>query len=171
MLNALTFYPKWSGIPFWDFQCGSDTVRFYMHVFICTSDFKCLREDGKLFKAGPESYASLHASRSQHCAVWTPGAWQAVCYDGVHAGILLTLGSKVCFVALDKNRVSVFLVTHYRKTRVLFVYCKDKYSSLTHTHTHTHTHTSTWAHVSNETISYHWQSINDLLLFLTPLYF
>lgn len=89
-----------------------------------------------------------------------------LCCDGVHAGILLTWGRKVCFVALDKNRISVFLVTHYRKTRVLFVYCKDKYSSLTHTHAYIYMGTR-FERDHFLPLAVH----NDLLLFLTPLYF
>lgn len=48
----------------------------------------------------------------------------------IHVGIHLTLGSKVCFVALEKNRISVFPVTQARKTSVILVYYKDQSLSL-----------------------------------------
>lgn len=117
----------------------------------------------------------LHGASLVLCGPQGPGTG----CDYVYAGIHLTLGSNVCFVALDKNRISVFPVTHCRKTWVLLAYYKDKYFPFTHTCTHVracvcvhHTHVSMHrAHISHETISYRWQSVSDLWLFLTPLYF
>lgn len=40
----------------------------------------------------------------------------------IHVGIHLTLSSKVCLIALDKNRIPVFPVSQYEKTRVILVY-------------------------------------------------
>lgn len=53
----------------------------------------------------------------------------------IHVGIHLSIGSRVCLVALDKNRISVFSVTHYGKTRVIL--CTKRINAFFFTHTHT----------------------------------
>lgn len=85
------------------------------------------------------------------------GVLVAIC-----VGIHLSIGSRVCLVALDKYRISVFSVTHHGKTRV--VLCTVRINAFLFTHTHNFFFPS-------ETISYHWKSIYDLLLSPYPSLF
>lgn len=53
------------------------------------------------------------------CTSQGPGR---VCCDGDSGRNSSNLSSKVCLIALDKNRIPVFPVTQYEKTRVILVY-------------------------------------------------